>query len=795
MPPHDISSTMLCSMTFADNFWGPEQKGVKTLLARMRHSKETCEDVRHMYEARALAAEEYSRKLLRIEKNRMAKDETGKIKETLAMAQENSQKEAQQYQQLAQTIRTQLSSPLAEFTTKQREARKLIQKSIQDAYNQRQLQARDKYNNECMRISALKQDKENQKAALSRAAASAKSLHAEYESSLSTAQDTVEVWNREWQACCDAWCLQKFQNLEEERINFLRESLSQFTYLQMTYTKAQLARWEGLIQLVNDWDGREEIDTYVTECGTGREIPDTMDYLVMYEQQEHEKSAAPSEDNDITPISPTLMRQHSVTMASPVKAAPAAPPTQVAAPLETNAQSINVSQNELPEITRDNHKSAEAQTTTREPSKEFASSSIKRDISKQSDIQDTNIQKDICPSPVTSNVLEHQPVKRTIEVAPEPTSQPTNPVRNVAKEPMYSSPTIHMVARQNSIQVISNGQTADSNSSSTGQQERGSLVRVSSTRPIKLDLNRRRGSLTRNNTVISTVSSIDSQGSAHTSLEKMLERFKNGEIGAGSQRVKGQSSDKDDRDSRRQRIGTLRSRHDNSRIALQNHTSWQSAPTPTTEESKYNNFKTYSTPSSPLATATAFEKPDISTSDPYQKITNLRYSPQEAEEDKYNEQLHDYTVQHKDEHDYEYSHNNTSTGDEDADHPTADLESQLDDMISLLNDGIDYQRDLMSRQSSPDSIPPAEPELLEETEVNQPGQAVHYDKAIMWVQALFDYQAQDEDELSFEAGDLIAVLSTFDDGWWHGELWDAERNQSIATGTIPSNFVEEVDVS
>lgn len=70
----------------------------------------------------------------------MAKDETGKIKETLMMAQENSQKEAQQYQQLAQTIRTQLSSPLAEFTTKQREARKLIQKSIQDAYNQRQLQ-------------------------------------------------------------------------------------------------------------------------------------------------------------------------------------------------------------------------------------------------------------------------------------------------------------------------------------------------------------------------------------------------------------------------------------------------------------------------------------------------------------------------------------------------------------------------------------------------------------------------------------------------------------------------------
>jgi hypothetical protein len=73
MPPHEISP-VLCSMNFADNFWvctstllshvpitfpltqsvqqGREQKGVKTLLARMRHAKETCEDVRHMYEAR-----------------------------------------------------------------------------------------------------------------------------------------------------------------------------------------------------------------------------------------------------------------------------------------------------------------------------------------------------------------------------------------------------------------------------------------------------------------------------------------------------------------------------------------------------------------------------------------------------------------------------------------------------------------------------------------------------------------------------------------------------------------------
>lgn len=63
------------------------------------------------------------------------------------------------------------------------------------------------------------------------------------------------------------------------------------------------------------------------------------------------------------------------------------------------------------------------------------------------------------------------------------------------------------------------------------------------------------------------------------------------------------------------------------------------------------------------------------------------------------------------------------------------------------------------------------------------------------VQALFDYEAQDDEELSFNAGDLIAVLETGDDGWWQGELWDADTNSCLGAGTVPSNFVEEVDVA
>jgi len=49
--------------------------------------------------------------------------------------------------------------------------------------------------------------------------------------------------------------------------------------------------------------------------------------------------------------------------------------------------------------------------------------------------------------------------------------------------------------------------------------------------------------------------------------------------------------------------------------------------------------------------------------------------------------------------------------------------------------------------------------------------------------ALFDYAAQYEDELGFEAGDTITVLAKEEEAWWKGEC----RGK---TGVFPSNYVE-----
>ena len=59
---------------------------------------------------------------------------------------------------------------------------------------------------------------------------------------------------------------------------------------------------------------------------------------------------------------------------------------------------------------------------------------------------------------------------------------------------------------------------------------------------------------------------------------------------------------------------------------------------------------------------------------------------------------------------------------------------------------------------------------------------------IVAVKALYDYTATIDEEFDFQAGDIIAVTATPEDGWWSGELLDEDRRQR-GRHVFPSNFV------
>ncbi|KAK0212164.1 hypothetical protein DFS33DRAFT_1249486 [Desarmillaria ectypa] len=59
---------------------------------------------------------------------------------------------------------------------------------------------------------------------------------------------------------------------------------------------------------------------------------------------------------------------------------------------------------------------------------------------------------------------------------------------------------------------------------------------------------------------------------------------------------------------------------------------------------------------------------------------------------------------------------------------------------------------------------------------------------LFYVKALYDYMATIDEEFDFQAGDVIAVTATPDDGWWSGELLDEARREE-GRHIFPSNFV------
>lgn len=52
--------------------------------------------------------------------------------------------------------------------------------------------------------------------------------------------------------------------------------------------------------------------------------------------------------------------------------------------------------------------------------------------------------------------------------------------------------------------------------------------------------------------------------------------------------------------------------------------------------------------------------------------------------------------------------------------------------------------------------------------------------------AIFDYEAQRPDELSFKAGELIEIVDNSDSQWWKGRKPGSESEPLL----FPSNFIQ-----
>ncbi|PCD33082.1 hypothetical protein AU210_009317 [Fusarium oxysporum f. sp. radicis-cucumerinum] len=305
--PVSTVETPAVALSFANNFWGKEDAGVAPLLSRMTAAKTTCDELRAFYGARASIEEEYSRKLLNLSRKALGSQESGTLKTSLDTVRGEVEQMAKQHQLIGAEMKSELEEPLAAFAGGMKERRKIIQNTVEKLLKVKMQQTqqvnktRDKYEQECLKIKGylaqghmvMGQEERRNKAKLEKTQISLATSNTEYENAVKALEDTTTRWNREWKSAAD-----KFQDLEEERLDFTKSSLWTFANIASTVCVSDDSSCEKIRLSLEVMDVEKDIITFITEKGTGQEIPDAPKYINFCRGDVTDNQSETSEDDN-----------------------------------------------------------------------------------------------------------------------------------------------------------------------------------------------------------------------------------------------------------------------------------------------------------------------------------------------------------------------------------------------------------------------------------------------------------------------------------------------------------------
>lgn len=274
--------------TVSNNFWGRSDLGVDPLLSRMSAAKTTSDELRTFYRARADLEEEYAKKLAAIARKPLGSLEMGTLRASLDVTRGETEAMAKQHALIAQQMKSECEEPLAAFAAGIKERRKIVQNGIERLHKTKLAQTatvtkcRDKYEQDCLRIKGylaqghmvMGQEERKNKAKLEKTQINMASNSAEYEAAVKVLEETTGRWNKEWKSACD-----KFQDLEEERLDFTKSSLWAFANIASTVCVSDDASCEKVRLALEDCEVEKDIVHFIKTCGTGQEIPDPPRYI------------------------------------------------------------------------------------------------------------------------------------------------------------------------------------------------------------------------------------------------------------------------------------------------------------------------------------------------------------------------------------------------------------------------------------------------------------------------------------------------------------------------------------
>ena len=137
------------------------------------------------------------------------------------------------------------------------------------------------------------QEERRNKAKLEKTQISLATTNSEYESAVKVVEETTARWNREWKAAAD-----KFQDFEEERLDFTKSSLWTFANIASTVCVSDDASCEKIRLSLENMEVEKDIINFISERGTGQEIPDAPRYINFCRGDVNDAQSEISEDEN-----------------------------------------------------------------------------------------------------------------------------------------------------------------------------------------------------------------------------------------------------------------------------------------------------------------------------------------------------------------------------------------------------------------------------------------------------------------------------------------------------------------
>ena len=136
------------------------------------------------------------------------------------------------------------------------------------------------------------QEERKNKAKLEKTQINLASSNTEYQNAVKILEETTGRWNRDWKAAAD-----KFQDLEEERLDFMKSSLWSFANIASTVCVSDDASCEKVRLSLENCEVEKDIVSFIKERGTGQEIPDPPKYINFCRGDVDSQSEASEDDS------------------------------------------------------------------------------------------------------------------------------------------------------------------------------------------------------------------------------------------------------------------------------------------------------------------------------------------------------------------------------------------------------------------------------------------------------------------------------------------------------------------